>query len=164
MAKIESIIKAELEDRGVHPIGSNICVERQPLLMHKYGKLWRPDTELGSNRQVDNKALQGGNVRIGDTRNRRILLLLFCPIDDGIAAVVVADGELEKFPNAHQRKGVDVLMAEEWVARLEKESVAVSHVIAQLLIRGAASLCGKRGLTRREKEGIIAFVTNCNLF
>lgn len=28
----------------------------------------------------------------------------------------------------------------------------------------AASPCGKRGLTRREKEGIIAFVTNCNLF
>ena len=28
----------------------------------------------------------------------------------------------------------------------------------------AADPCGKRGLTRRGKEGIISFVTNCNLF
>ena len=79
-------------------------------------------------------------IRDSYDRDGWIVLLLFRPIEDGVAIVGIVDRELQYFPHSRKREIVHILVFQIGISRLQKETVTVSNVSTKLTIVGTHGL------------------------
>src|SRR5574344_21909 len=94
----EGIVEVAHEDRTIQAIRCHISMEGEPGFLHAQVDLWRPNAYLWSGTDVGGHALETLHVLTTYHGNSFVLRNLLCPIDDGIARVLVVDHKLDELP------------------------------------------------------------------
>ena len=136
----ERVVERGAEERLVAAHRPTVNLHLSPLLDKARAELRRPRPENRRDGCEDGQCGQAIEVAVSDERHLRVRRAALRPVDDGVALLSVAGHQLHDAPRGREAHVVRHGRLQQRVARLERESVGVVDVAAELAIRRALRL------------------------
>ena len=138
----EDIVQRADENRIVIRAALSGGIEREPLFPQHHAGIGMPQAYRGRGGEHGSEDGHAVAVDVVDEGDGGLPFHRHAPVEDVVARHLVAQHRLEETPDARGSEVVRDAWLQQRVARLPGEAVGVSHVVAQLAVRGPLRLGG----------------------